>query len=364
MRVLVTGASGLIGSALCDALLARGDEVVGLSRDPERARETNPTVSWHAWNPTLERPPDEALEGVDGVVNLVGESLNQRWTDEAKKRIRDSRVDARPATWSRRSLRATPTPACRWSASPPSATTATAARRSSTSRRRPGSDFDAQVVVDWEAAAQEVENAGVRLAITRTGARARPPAAACSSSCCCRSSSASAGRSPAATSTCPGSTLDDEVGLMLWALGDERVAGPLNATAPEPVTNREFSKALGRVLGRPAVVPVPKLALSALRGGELAETIAGGQRVLPRRTLDLGYEFRYPEPGAGAARRAQLIRSSGSDVVDLPLAVDQAQIDALDVLVDGGDGLGIGVGLLDRSAVLGLRRSPAGRLTA
>ena len=90
---------------------------------------------------------------------------------------------------------------------------------------------------------------------------------------------------------------------MLWALDDERVSGPLNAAAPEPVTNREFSKTLGRVLDRPAVVPVPKLALSALRGGELAETIAGGQRVLPRRTTDLGYEFRYPslEPALRAA---------------------------------------------------------------
>src|SRR5436190_18978956 len=92
MRVLVTGASGLIGSALADALLARGDEVVGLTRDPTRARPTNPTVRWHAWRPTTERPPPEALEGIDGVVNLVGEEINQRLTDEAKVRIRESRL--------------------------------------------------------------------------------------------------------------------------------------------------------------------------------------------------------------------------------------------------------------------------------
>src|SRR5262245_57675463 len=94
MRVLVTGATGLIGSAVCDALLARGDEVVGLSRDPERARRTNPTVRWHPWDPTVERPPAAAFEGVDGVVNLIGEEVNQRLTDEAKQRIRDSRVRA------------------------------------------------------------------------------------------------------------------------------------------------------------------------------------------------------------------------------------------------------------------------------
>ncbi len=94
MRVLVTGASGAIGSAVCDALLARGDEVVGLSRDPAKARHTNPTVTWHAWDPANERPPAEAFAGVDAVINLVGEEINQRLTDEAKQRIHDSRVRA------------------------------------------------------------------------------------------------------------------------------------------------------------------------------------------------------------------------------------------------------------------------------
>src|SRR5688572_21892732 len=92
MRVLVTGASGAIGSAVCDALLARGDEVVGLSRNPAKARDTDSTVTWHAWDPANERPPAEAFAGVDAVINLVGEEINQRLTDEAKQRIRDSRV--------------------------------------------------------------------------------------------------------------------------------------------------------------------------------------------------------------------------------------------------------------------------------
>ena len=87
MRVLVTGASGMIGSTVCDALLARGDEVVGLSRDPGRARATNPTVIWHAWLPATERPPAAAFEGVDAVLNLIGENINQRLTPAAKERI-------------------------------------------------------------------------------------------------------------------------------------------------------------------------------------------------------------------------------------------------------------------------------------
>ena len=91
MRVLVTGASGAIGTEVCDRLLARGDEVVGLTRNPEKASAGQPKVVWHAWDSTLERPPGEALEGVEGVINLVGEAINQRWTDAAKKRILESR---------------------------------------------------------------------------------------------------------------------------------------------------------------------------------------------------------------------------------------------------------------------------------
>ena len=85
MRVLVTGASGRIARALCDELLRRGDEVVGLTRSPGKARAAQPRVTWHAWEPTLERPAAAAFEGVEGVVNLVGERIDQRWTAEAKR---------------------------------------------------------------------------------------------------------------------------------------------------------------------------------------------------------------------------------------------------------------------------------------
>ncbi|HEY8639193.1 MAG TPA: DUF1731 domain-containing protein, partial [Solirubrobacterales bacterium] len=89
--------------------------------------------------------------------------------------------------------------------------------------------------------------------------------------------------------------IDDEIALLLWALDDEKVTGTLNATAPNPVTNRELSKALGGVLNRPAVLPVPGVALNLMLGRELAETVKGGQRVLPRRALDLGFTFKHPE---------------------------------------------------------------------
>src|SRR5881275_1207539 len=167
MRVLVTGASGFLGSRVCDALLARGDQVVGLTRDAARARGSNPTVSWHAWNPALERPPASALEGVDGVINLIGESLDQRWTDDAKRRIRESReratknlVDAISAARER------PTVLVSQSAVGYYGDRGDAIVDEST---EPGSTFDSEVCVAWEAAARAAEEVGVRVAVIRSG---------------------------------------------------------------------------------------------------------------------------------------------------------------------------------------------------
>ena len=89
--------------------------------------------------------------------------------------------------------------------------------------------------------------------------------------------------------------IEDEIGILLWALGDEKVSGIINSTAPNPATNRELSKALGRALGRPAVFPAPGFALDLMYGSEFGEVLRGGQRVVPRRALDLGYEFCHPE---------------------------------------------------------------------
>lgn len=300
MRVLVTGASGFIGSAVCDALLARGDEAVGLTRDPQRAREGNPTVTWHAWNPTAERPPASALAGVDAVVNLIGEPIDQRWTEAAKRRIRDSRerstknlVDAISA--------ADPRPKALVSQSGVGyyGDRGEAVVDESTG---PGSTFDAQVCVAWEAAAREAEKVGVRVVVVRTGL-VLDPEHGLLKQLLLPFKLGVGGPLAGGGQYMPWIHLDDEVRILQWALDDERVSGTINASAPEPVTNREFSRTLGRVLHRPAVLPVPKLAVATLRGGELADTVAGGQRVVPRRALDLGFEFRYPalEPALRAA---------------------------------------------------------------
>jgi len=293
VKVLVTGASGLIGSALCDALLARGDEVVGLSRDPERARNGRPGIAWHAWQPTLERPPAAAFEGVDGVVNLVGETIAQRWTDAAKEKIVETRrtathnlvgaisgLERRPAVLVSQSAvgyYGDRGDAVLDESSPPG-----------------GESFDSEVTQEWERAAREIEPAGVRLAIVRTGqvldagggmlAELLPPFKL-----------GLGGPLAGGGQYVSWIHAADEVGILLWALGEERVSGVVNATAPNPVTNRELSKALGRALGRPALVPVPGFVLDLKFGGEFGKVLRGGQRVAPKRTLELGYEFEHPD---------------------------------------------------------------------
>jgi len=293
VKVLVTGASGFIGSALCDSLLVRGDTVVGLTRDPKKARSTNPSVSWFAWEPTLERPPAEAFEGVDAVVNLLGEKINQRWTDEAKERIMESRrtgthnlVGTIAGLGERR-----PKVLVNQSAIGFYGDRGEALMDESASS---GEGFDAEVVREWEAAAREVEASGVRLVIVRTG-HVLDPSGGLLRQLLTPFRLGVGGPLAGGEQYMSWIHVEDEVGILLWAVESERVGGVINSTAPEPVTNRELSKALGRALHRPAAMPVPGIALDLMYGSEFGAVLRGGQRVVPRRALDLGYEFKYPQ---------------------------------------------------------------------
>src|SRR3954454_3323511 len=292
MRVLITGATGLIGSALADALLARGDEVVGLTRDPERAKPKNPTVHWYAWQATIERPPPEAIEGVDGVVNLLGEEINQRLTDQAKVRIRESRIAG-----SRNLLQgveASPTEPSVFIGQSAIGYYGDRGAQILDEESEPGEGFTAEIPIDWEAAEREAEDVFDRVVIFRTGLVLTKHGGLLKQ-LLLPFKLGVGGPIAGGEQFMSWIGLEDLVGLMLWALDTHQVWGIINATAPNPVTNREFSKALGKALHRPAFMPVPKLAVSALRGGELADAVAGGARVVPRRALDLGYKFRHAE---------------------------------------------------------------------
>lgn len=290
MRVLVTGATGMIGSALVDALLARGDEVAGLSRDPERAAGKQPRVSWHPWEPTLERPPAAAFEGVEGVVHLLGEPIDQRWTDEAKRKIIETRrAGTHNLVGAIAGLERKPRVLVSQSAVGYYGDRGDAVVEESDG---PGGSFDAEVTEAWEAAAREVEATGVRLVIVRTG-QVLDPGGGLLGELLTPFKLGLGGPIAGGEMYLSWIHRDDEVGILIWALDTAAVSGVVNACSPHPATNREFSKALGRALGRPAVLPVPGFVLDLKFGKEFGAVLRGGQRVIPKRTQELGYEFQH-----------------------------------------------------------------------
>jgi uncharacterized protein (TIGR01777 family) len=300
VRVAVTGATGTIGEALVRELRERGDEVTALSRDPERAatRLGVPAEQWSA--PSQEPAPAAALSGRDAVVHLIGETIAQRWSDEAKREIRDSRVlGTRNLVAALRALPPAERPRVLVSQSGAGVYGARGDER--VDERAPaGDDFVARMVVEWEAEATAASELAIRVALTRTGP--------------VLSEGGALGKmlpffklglgGPVAGGQqyFPWVHLDDVVGAILFCLDSEAASGPLNVTAPEPVTNQEFSRALGRVLHRPAFAPVPGLALKLLYG-EMAMIVTTGQRAIPARLTELGYRFRRPEL-EGALREA------------------------------------------------------------
>ncbi len=292
MRVTLTGATGLIGTRIVAALARRGDEVTVLSRDPRRARERlGSGIEAVAWDPLGEPAPTAALAGRDGVIHLAGEPVAQRWSAAAKERIRTSReVGTANLVAGLRS--ADPRPRALVSAS---AVGYYGARGDDEvpESTPPGDGFLAEVCVLWERAAQAAGELGMRVALVRTGivldaeggalAKMLPPFRA-----------GVGGPVAGGGQWMPWIHVDDLVGLYLAALGRDDWNGPLNGSAPRPVTNRDFSKALGRALHRPAVAPVPALALRALYG-EMAEIVTTGQRAVPQRALALGHAYAHPD---------------------------------------------------------------------
>jgi uncharacterized protein (TIGR01777 family) len=294
VRVLVTGASGLIGSALCDALFGRGDDVVGLSRDPRRARRANPRVTWHKWEPTLERPDPAAFEGVDGVVNLLGERIDQRWTDEAKQKIMETRRQGtHNLVQAIGALEESKRPKVLVSQSAVGYYGDRGDEEVDESAE-PGSSFDSEVTQAWETAARELDGAGVRLAIVRTG-QVLTPQGGMLKELLTPFKLGVGGPLAGGKQYVAWVHIDDEVRILLWALGSENVSGVVNASSPNPVTNKEFSKALGRAVNRPAIAPVPGFVLDAKFGKEFGQVLRGGQRVIPKRTEELGYRFKHPD---------------------------------------------------------------------
>jgi uncharacterized protein (TIGR01777 family) len=291
MRVTVTGATGLIGAKLVAALQQRGDEVTVLSRSPEKAREALGDVEAHAWDPIEGQAPEEALAGRDGVVHLAGEPIAQRWSDEVKRKVLESR-DAGTRNLVAGIEAAEPRPRVLVSASGVGYYGPHGDERVDESSPA-GDDFPATVCVAWERAADSAGELGLRVVKIRTGIALAGDGGALAQMLTPFKLGVG-GPVAGGKQYMSWIHLDDIVGMYLAALDDATWSGPVNATAPEPVTNEEFSKALGKALHRPAVAPVPKLALKALYG-EMATIVVTGQRAVPRRAAELGYSHRHPD---------------------------------------------------------------------
>jgi uncharacterized protein len=322
MRVTLTGATGLIGTTLVAALVGDGAEVTVLSRNPERAaaRLGVPAVGW---DPLSEPAPRQALEGRDAVVHLAGENVAQRWSASAKRAIRESRTIGTRHLVEGLSACATPAgggaeggggsggggqPGSEGAGRPAVLVSASAigyygphGEEPLDEEAPPGGDFLAQVCVAWETQARAARELGMRAVQVRTGVVLDPRGGALAKMLppfrMGIGGPVAGGRQYVSWIH-----VDDLVGVTRAALSDERWTGPVNGTAPEPVTNRELSHALGRALHRPAMLPVPGAALGLLYG-EMAQIVTTGARVLPAKPLMLGYEFRHPhlDEALGAA---------------------------------------------------------------
>ncbi len=323
MRVTLTGATGLIGTTLVAALVGEGTEVTVLSRNPERAaaRLGVPAVGW---DPLSEPAPRQALEGRDAVVHLAGENVAQRWSANAKRAIRESRTIGTRHLVEGLSACATSAgagggggggsrgggqPGCEGTGGRPAVLVSASAigyygphgEEPLDEEAPPGGDFLAQVCVAWETQARTAQQLGMRAVQVRTGVVLDPRGGALAKMLppfrMGVGGPVAGGRQYVSWIH-----VDDLVGVIRAALSDERWSGPVNGTAPEPVTNRELSHALGRALHRPALLPVPGAALGMLYG-EMAQIVTTGARVLPAKPLMLGYEFRHPhlDEALGAA---------------------------------------------------------------
>ena len=294
-RVLIAGATGLLGTALAASCARDGLTVAALVRPSTLARASTTLVgvTLHAWDGTQGAPPPDAFEGVDVVVNLMGEPIGaRRWSDVQKVRLRLSRIATTRALVD--GLRARDK---RPRALVQASGTGFYGDRGDdilTEASPVGTGFLAELSRDWEAEAQKAAELGVRVVLLRSGlvlARAGgflgkilPPFRL-----------GVGGHIGTGKQWLPWIHLEDEIALIRHAMATESVSGPVNAVAPEPVTNRELTTALGRALHRPTALAAPAFALRLALGGELTEELLlASQRAMPVRTLGSGFQYRHP----------------------------------------------------------------------
>jgi uncharacterized protein (TIGR01777 family) len=298
MRVFITGGTGLVGTRLVRALRKRGDEVIVLSRQADAWERVGPDCTVVLGDPTVAGPWQDRIAECQAVVNLAGAGIfDKRWTPEYKQLIRDSRVRSTVNV----------VDALKKSGGTGKVLVNASAigyygphgDEELDESSPPGRDFMAGVCVEWETAARDAEATGARVAMIRTGIVHDARGGALKQLLLPFKLSLGGPVGMALRPQDWGRQYwswvhhADLVGIYLLAIDNSQASGPINGTAPHPVTNKEFARAFGKVLGRPAFAPTPAFALRLMLG-QVADVVTTGQRVLPKKAQALGYQFQFP----------------------------------------------------------------------
>lgn len=292
MRVIITGGTGIIGSALAESLVASGDEAIVLSRNADQARRPRAGIRVEPWDGRSADGWGHLADGADAIVNLAGENLSSGpWTEERKRRILRSRIDAGTAV-----LEAVKRASLKPRVVVQSSAVGYYGPRGDeiiTERESPGNDFLARVCLDWEDSTRPLDDMGVRRAIVRTGVVLTMKGGALP-----RLGLPTrlfvGGPLGSGRQWLPWIHIADEIEAIRFLLANDNASGAFNLASPNPVINSKFSLALGRVLGRPSLFRTPAFPLRLLLG-EMATVVLDGQRAVPARLQQLGFEFRFPE---------------------------------------------------------------------
>jgi len=286
MRVLMTGATGLIGSALSDFLKTEGHEVTGLTR-----REPKPGEALIQWNPATRSIDRSRLEGYDAAVYLAGESIARRWTEDARRRIRESRVEG--TRFFCETLAALEQPPRVFLGASATGYYGNRGDEVLTESSPPGQGFLAEICRDWEAAADPARQRGIRVVNARLGMVLTRRGGALGLMLIPYKLGLG-GVIGSGKQYMSWIALDDAVAALYHILKTEGLEGPVNVTTPYPVTNRDFTITLGRVLRRPTLFPLPAFAARAVFGPMAEEMLLSGARVIPQTLLDSGFIFQTP----------------------------------------------------------------------
>jgi len=289
MKVFITGGTGFVGGFLSRALALAGHDVTILTRRERHPDPGHSRIRFVTGDPKQEGAWMTEVPQHDWVINLAGASINTRWTDEAKKTMYDSRVlttknlVAALAAGDRRQL------FCSTSAP---GYYGPRGDEELTEASPPGDDFLAQLAVDWEAEALKAQDLGIRTVVTRFGI-VLGQGGGILEKLVPLFKSYLGGQVGSGKQWLPWIHHQDQVRAFLFLLDQPELAGPVNFSSPNPVRNRDFAKALGRALNRPAILPVPAFMLHLVLG-EFAEVILTGQKVLPQKLLAAGFQFQFP----------------------------------------------------------------------